>query len=120
KTIDDLFKEGFDAVFIGVGVGIDAKMEVPGEDLPGVYEATDFLMRCNTDPHLLPPDKRERPIIGKRVVVIGGGDTASDCLRTALRMGAEEVGFLYRRTKKENARQSKGSPTCQKARNSVS
>lgn len=101
KTIDDLFKEGFDAVFIGVGVGIDAKMGVPGEDLPGVYEATDFLMRCNTDPHLLPPDKRERPIIGKRVVVIGGGDTASDCLRTALRMGAEEVTCLYRRTEKE-------------------
>jgi len=101
KTIDDLFKEGFDAVFIGVGVGIDAKMDIPGEDLPGVYEATDFLMRANTDPNLLPPDKRERPTIGKRVVVIGGGDTASDCLRTALRLGAEEVTCLYRRTEKE-------------------
>ncbi len=101
KTIDDLFKEGFDAVFIGVGVGIDAKMEIPGEDLPGVYEATDFLMRANTDPNLLPPNKREKPAIGKRVVVIGGGDTASDCLRTALRMGAEEVTCLYRRTEKE-------------------
>ncbi|MDP2976967.1 MAG: NAD(P)-dependent oxidoreductase, partial [Anaerolineales bacterium] len=101
KSIDDLFKEGFDAVFVGVGVGIDAKMEVPGEDLPGVYEATDFLMRGNTDLNLLPEDKRERPRIGKRVAVIGGGDTASDCLRTALRIGAEQVICLYRRTEKE-------------------
>ncbi len=101
KTIDDLFKEGFDAVFVGVGVGIDAKMEVPGEDLPGVYEATDFLMRGNTGLNLLPEDKRERPRIGKRLAVIGGGDTASDCLRTALRIGGEQVICLYRRTEKE-------------------
>ncbi|MDI6769885.1 MAG: NAD(P)-dependent oxidoreductase [Anaerolineales bacterium] len=101
KTIDDLFKEGFDAVFVGVGVGIDAKMEVPGEDLPGVYEATDFLMRGNTELNLLPEDKRERPRIGKRLAVIGGGDTASDCLRTALRIGGEQVTCLYRRTEKE-------------------
>jgi glutamate synthase (NADPH/NADH) small chain len=101
KTIDQLFKEGFEAVFVGVGVGIDAKMEVPGEDLPDVYEATDFLMRANTDLNLLPENKRERPPIGKRVAVIGGGDTASDCLRTALRMGAEQVICLYRRTEKE-------------------
>jgi glutamate synthase (NADPH/NADH) small chain len=101
KTIDQLFKDGFDAVFIGVGVGIDAKMEIPGEDLPGVYEATDFLMRANTELNLLPENMRERPAIGKRVVVIGGGDTASDCLRSALRMGAEEVTCAYRRTEKE-------------------
>ncbi len=100
RKIDQLLKE-FDAVFIGIGVGIDAKMEIPGEDLPGVYEATDFLMRSNTEPSLLPEDKRERPTIGKRIVVIGGGDTASDCLRTSLRMGAEEVTCLYRRTEKE-------------------
>jgi glutamate synthase (NADPH/NADH) small chain len=101
KTVDDLFKEGFDAVFIGVGTGIDAKMDTPGEDLPGVYEATDFLMRGNTELNLLPEGMRERPVIGKHLVVIGGGDTASDCLRTALRIGAEEVTCLYRRTEKE-------------------
>ena len=101
KTVDELFQEGFEAVFIGVGTGIDAKMEIPGEDLPGVYQATDFLMRANTDLKLLPVDQRNRPEVGKRVVVIGGGDTASDCLRTSLRSGAEEVTCLYRRTEKE-------------------
>jgi glutamate synthase (NADPH/NADH) small chain len=101
KTIDQLIQEGFDAVFIGIGTGIDAKMEIPGEDLPGVYEGTDFLMRANTEQNLLPESKRERPQLGKRVVVIGGGDTASDCLRSALRLGAEDVTCLYRRTEKE-------------------
>jgi len=101
KTIDDLFEEGFHAVFVGVGTEIDAPMEVPGEDLPGVYKATEFLMRANVEPELLPENLREKPIVGKRLVVIGGGDTASDCLRSALRLGAEEVTCLYRRTEKE-------------------
>ena len=101
KTIDDLFAEGFQAVFVGVGTGIDAPMEAPGEDLPGVYKATEFLIRGNVDLDLLPADMRTRPEIGRKVAVIGGGDTASDCLRTALRMGAEQVVCLYRRTEKE-------------------
>ena len=102
KTIDDLFNEGFDAVFIGVGSEIDAKMEdAPGTDLPGVYEATDFLIRGNVEKSLLPPELQKPLEIGKKVAVIGGGDTASDCLRTALRLGAEEVTCLYRRTEKE-------------------
>jgi glutamate synthase (NADPH/NADH) small chain len=102
KTIDDLFKEGFEAVFIGVGSEIDAKMEnTPGTDLPGVYEATDFLIRGNVDPDLLPSNMKDPLKVGKRVAVIGGGDTASDCLRTALRLGSEEVTCLYRRTEKE-------------------
>jgi len=101
KKIDDLFAEGYQAVFVGVGTGIDAPMEVPGEDLPGVYKATEFLIRANVDPELLPPEMSARPLIGRKVAVIGGGDTASDCLRTALRMGAEEVTCLYRRTEKE-------------------
>jgi glutamate synthase (NADPH) small chain len=102
KTVDDLYSEGFEAVFLGVGAGIDAPMEkTPGTDLPGVYEATDFLIRGNVDSIYLPPDKRKPPEVGRRVVVIGGGDTASDCLRTALRLGADEVTCLYRRTENE-------------------
>lgn len=101
KTVDQLFEEGFHAVFLGIGTGVDAKMEIPGEDLDGVFEATDFLIRGNVAQDILPKDKLERPRIGKRVAVIGGGDTASDCLRTALRLGAEEVICIYRRTEKE-------------------
>jgi glutamate synthase (NADPH/NADH) small chain len=101
KTVDDLFAEGFEAVFVGVGTEIDAPMEVPGEDLPGVYKATEFLIRANVDLEQLPSGMNTRPTIGRKVAVIGGGDTASDCLRTALRMGAGEVFCLYRRTEKE-------------------
>jgi glutamate synthase (NADPH/NADH) small chain len=101
KTVDDLFAEGFEAVFLGVGTGIDAPMKVPGEDLPGVYKATEFLIRGNVDEEYLPDDLKSRPEIGKKVAVIGGGDTASDCLRTALRLGAEEVTCLYRRSELE-------------------
>lgn len=100
-TIDDLMEQGYDAVYIGVGSLVDAKMDVPGIDLPGVYQATEFLVRANVDPGLLPAEQRTKPELGRRVAVVGGGDTASDCLRTALRMGAEEVTCLYRRTEAE-------------------
>lgn len=100
-TIDDLFAEGFESVFVGVGSEIDAPMEAPGEDLPGVYKATEFLIRANVDHQHLPVEMRRRPKIGRIVAVIGGGDTASDCLRTASRMGAEKVMCLYRRTENE-------------------
>jgi glutamate synthase (NADPH) small chain len=101
KTINSLFQDGFEAVFIGVGANIDTTMGVPGEELPGVYKASDFLVRANVDLENLPPRMRSKPQVGRKVVVIGGGDTASDCLRTALRMGSEEVTCLYRRTEAE-------------------
>jgi glutamate synthase (NADPH) small chain len=109
KSINDLFHEGYEAVFVGVGAGVDAPMSVPGEDLPGVYKATDFLIRANVTSELLPSHIRPltpvkgqvHPELGRKVVVIGAGDTASDCLRTALRLGAEEVTCLYRRTEAE-------------------
>jgi glutamate synthase (NADPH/NADH) small chain len=102
KSIDELLAGGFDAVFLGVGSEIDAKMEkTPGTDLPGVYDATDFLIRGNVAKNLLPQTMQQPLEIGARVVVVGGGDTASDCLRTALRLGAAEVTCVYRRTEHE-------------------
>lgn len=101
KNIDHLIEEGYQAVYIGVGSLIDAKMDVPGADLPGVYQATEFLVRANVDPGILPADMRSKPEIGRRVAVIGGGDTASDCLRSAIRLGADQVTCLYRRTEAE-------------------
>ncbi len=101
QTIDGLLEDGYDAVFVGVGTEVDAPMDVPGEDLLGVYKATEFLMRCNVEDDLLPEYLRRPLNPGKRLVVIGGGDTATDCLRTAVRLGAEEVVCLYRRTEKE-------------------
>lgn len=101
-TLDDLVdKEGYDAVFVGTGAEVEARMKVPGEDLEGVYSSLDFLMRANVPPELLPEDKRERPRVGRHVAVIGGGDTATDCLRTAIRLGAERVVCYYRRTEAE-------------------
>jgi glutamate synthase (NADPH/NADH) small chain len=101
ETVDQLLEQGYDAVFLGVGSGVDAKMDVPGADLPGVYQATEFLVRCNVNPDILPAGMDGVPEVGERVVVIGGGDTAADCLRTALRLGANEVTCLYRRTEAE-------------------
>ncbi|MBT4003020.1 MAG: FAD-dependent oxidoreductase [Chloroflexi bacterium] len=100
KTVDDLFKEGFESVYLAVGTWVDSPMDVPGEDLQGVWKGTEFLIRNNVDPAFLPDDLKEK-VLGKKVVVIGGGDTASDCLRTAVRMDGEEVTCLYRRTEKE-------------------
>ncbi len=101
KTVNDLFAEGYEAVFLGVGSGIDAPLEIPGENLPGVYKATEFLIRANAEKNHLPPRMRLNPEVGRRVVVIGGGDPATDCARTALRLGAEEVTCLYRYTEHE-------------------
>jgi glutamate synthase (NADPH/NADH) small chain len=100
-TLTDLLAQGYEAVFIGVGTGVDATMKVPGIDLPGIYQATDFLIRTNVPAEYLPEGMGGDLDLGKRVAVIGGGDTASDCLRSALRVGAEEVICLYRRTEAE-------------------
>ena len=100
-TVDKLFSGGYDAVFLATGTTVDSSMNLPGEHLPGVYKATDFLIRANVDMDLLAHEMCSRPEVGKHVVVIGGGDTSSDCLRTALRMNAEEVTCLYRRSEAE-------------------
>jgi glutamate synthase (NADPH) small chain len=100
-TIEKLFAGGYDAVFLGLGTTVEMSLGVPGEDLPGIYKATDFLVRANVDMDLLPHEMCSRPDIGTRVAVIGGGDTSADCLRTALRMGARDVVCLYRRSEAE-------------------
>jgi glutamate synthase (NADPH/NADH) small chain len=100
-TVDKLFSGGYNAVFLGVGTTVDSSMDIPGEQLPGIYKATDFLIRGNVDMDLLPHEMCSRPEVGRKVVVIGGGDTSSDCLRTALRMDAKEVTCLYRRSEAE-------------------
>ncbi|MCW5851546.1 MAG: NAD(P)-dependent oxidoreductase [Anaerolineae bacterium] len=100
-TVDSLFEQGYHAVFLGVGANIDAKLKAPGVDLAGIYQSGEYLLRTNPPRELVPDRFREPPQVGKRVAVIGGGDTAMDCLRTSLRMGAEEVTCYYRRTEAE-------------------
>jgi glutamate synthase (NADPH/NADH) small chain len=100
-TVDKLFEGGYDAIFIGVGTTKDVVPDIAGVNLPGVYIATDFLIRGNVDMDLLPHEMCERPEVGEKVVVIGGGDTSSDCLRTAIRLGSKEVTCLYRRSEAE-------------------
>lgn len=101
-TIDDLLgPEGFDALFVGTGAQVEASMSVPGEDLGRVYGSLDFLVRANVPQNERPAEKREPVPVGRRVAVIGGGDTATDCMRTAIRLGSEEVICYYRRTEAE-------------------
>jgi glutamate synthase (NADPH/NADH) small chain len=100
-TVDDLFEQGFEAVFLGVGAGVGAELKVPGVELEGIYKATPFLIRANVAPEDRPPDLKDPPEVGERVAVIGGGDTAMDCVRTAIRLGAKEVTCVYRRTEAE-------------------
>ena len=100
-TIDALFARGFNAVFLGTGAGVGNEMGIEGEDLAGVYAATEFLVRGNLEPGQLPETfQQPLPRLG-RVVVIGGGDTSMDCVRTAVRLGAREVTCVYRRTEAE-------------------
>jgi len=100
-TIDGLFEDGYHAVFLGHGASLGNLLDVPGAGLPGVIMATEFLVRGNLHPELLPENMREPLSAGERVVVIGGGDTSMDCVRTAVRLGAKEVTCAYRRTEAE-------------------
>jgi glutamate synthase (NADPH/NADH) small chain len=100
-TIDELFASGFDAIFVGSGAGLPHFMRIPGENLGGVYSANEFLIRVNLMKAYLFP-QYDTPIrIGKTVAVIGGGNVAMDSARSALRLGAEKVYIVYRRSKEE-------------------
>ncbi|MDH5483020.1 MAG: NADPH-dependent glutamate synthase [Candidatus Bathyarchaeota archaeon] len=101
-TIPELLKErGFDAAFIGTGAGLPAFMNVPGENLGGIYSASEFLIRVNLMKSYAFPEYDTPIRIGKHVVVIGGGNVAMDSARSALRLGAEEVCIVYRRSREE-------------------
>ncbi len=100
-TIDDLFNQGFNAVFVGTGAGLGGQLAIPGEEFTNIYAATEFLVRGNLQPEQLPEHMRGGLEVGKNVVVIGGGDTSMDCVRTAVRLGAENVTCVYRRTEAE-------------------
>jgi glutamate synthase (NADPH/NADH) small chain len=101
RTVDELMREGFDAVFIGTGAGLPYFMNIPGENLNGVYSANEFLTRSNLMKAYLFP-KYDTPIkIGRHVAVVGGGNVAMDSVRTAMRLGADEVYCVYRRSKAE-------------------
>ncbi|MBO7385486.1 MAG: NADPH-dependent glutamate synthase [Clostridia bacterium] len=99
-TVDELFEKGYEAVYIGSGAGLPNFMNIPGESLKGVYSANEFLTRSN----LMKAYKSEpvTPIMkGGRVAVVGGGNVAMDAARTALRLGAEKVYIVYRRSMEE-------------------
>ncbi len=99
-TVDELFDMGFEAVFIGSGAGLPNFMNIPGESCKGVYSANEFLTRSNLMKAYR--DDSATPIMkGGRVAVVGGGNVAMDAARTALRLGAEKVYIIYRRSMEE-------------------
>ncbi len=99
-TIDELFEQGYEAVFVGSGAGLPNFMGIPGESYKGVYSANEFLTRSNLMKSYL--DNPDTPIMkGGKVAVVGGGNVAMDAARTALRLGAEKVYIVYRRSMEE-------------------
>ena len=99
-TIDELFEDGFEAVFIGTGAGLPRFMGIPGESLKGVYSANEFLTRINLM-KAYKPDSKTPIRRGKNVAVVGGGNVAMDAARCAKRLGAENVYIVYRRGMQE-------------------
>lgn len=100
-TLDELFEQGYQAIFLGVGAGLPKFMNIPGENLVGVLSANEYLTRANLMKAYLFP-KVDTPIPhGKDVVVLGGGNVAMDSARTALRLGADRVRLVYRRSREE-------------------
>ena len=100
--VEQLLQEGYNAVFIGVGAGLPVFLGVPGENLVGVFSANEYLTRVNLGRAHAFPDDADTPVYpGKHVTVFGAGNVAMDAARTAMRMGAESVHIVYRRTREE-------------------
>jgi glutamate synthase (NADPH/NADH) small chain len=100
-TIDEIFAQGYEAVFVGSGAGLPTFMHIPGENLNGVYSANEFLTRVNLMKAFLFPEYDTPLKRGKSVAVVGGGNVAMDAARTAKRLGAEHVYLIYRRGEDE-------------------
>lgn len=101
KTVDELFTEGFSAVYIAVGAGAPVFMNIPGENLSGIYSANEYLTRSNLMKAYRFPEYDTPIVRGRNVAVIGGGNVAMDSVRTALRLGAENAYIVYRRSEAE-------------------
>jgi glutamate synthase (NADPH/NADH) small chain len=100
-TIDDLFRQGYEAVFIGTGAGLPYFMKIPGENLNGVYSANEFLTRVNLMKAYLFPEYNTPIHLGRNIAVVGGGNVAMDAARASLRLGAENVYLVYRRAREQ-------------------
>ncbi len=100
-TINELLANGYDAVFLGTGAGLPMFLNIPGENLNGIYSANEFLTRINLMKAYLFPEYDTPVKIGKKVAVIGGGNVAMDSARCAIRLGADEVYIVYRRSEQE-------------------
>lgn len=100
-TVDELFAQGYDAIFVGTGAGLPYFMDVPGENLNGVYSANEFLTRANLMKAYLFPEYDTPVRVGSKVAVIGGGNVAMDAARVSKRMGADNVYLIYRRSRAE-------------------
>ncbi len=101
KTVKELFAEGYKAVFVGTGAGLPVFLGIEGENLNNVYSANEFLVRVNLMRSFDFPNYDTPIYKGRNVVVVGGGNTAMDSARTALRLGASSVKLVYRRTENE-------------------
>jgi len=100
-TIEELFAQGYKAIFIGSGAGLPQFLGVPGENLLGVYSANEFLSRVNLMKAYKFPEYLTPVKVGKKVAVLGAGNVAMDAARVSLRLGAQEVTIVYRRSRKE-------------------
>jgi glutamate synthase (NADPH) small chain len=100
-TIDELFEDGYNAVFVGVGAGLPTFLDIPGKNLIGIYSANEYLTRSNLMKAYRFPEYDTPIIRGKNVVTLGAGNVAMDSARTALRLGAESSRIVYRRSRTE-------------------
>ncbi|SIQ11151.1 NADPH-dependent glutamate synthase [Halanaerobium kushneri] len=100
-TVDELFEKGYESLFIGVGAGLPRFLNIPGENLNGVYSANEFLTRVNLMKAFKYPEYKTPVVVKDKVAVVGAGNVAMDAARTAKRLGAEDVYIVYRRAEEQ-------------------